>query len=84
MKITDPMWRALEKMHRGEPSILHPTGEHEYYVTHSTAYALDRRGLATFDGMATRTGGTAMPEYRMNLTELGKTYCHRRFDKAET
>ena len=90
MRISDPMWRALEKMHRGNASVISPGGQSDYYVSYCTAHALAARGLAAFEnrqgdkGLGQRTGGKYMPEYRMELTALGKTYCQRRFDQAET
>lgn len=88
MKLTDPMWRALEKIYREKPSVLHPDGKREYYVTYSTAFALVKRGLLKFvtqgsDGRRHQTtGGPFMPEYEVEMTDLGRTLCRRRFDES--
>lgn len=87
VKLSRPMWTTLEKMYQREPPM---AGTDEAgTVTYSTAHALAKRGLAVFvdrsgeEGTRQQTGGRHMPEFRMELTDLGRSYCRHRLEQAD-
>jgi hypothetical protein len=71
--MTRMMIEVLQKLFRSEG--------HANWVTLSTAWALERRGLATRKPHRQRTGGRYFPEYWTTLTEQGLAYCLRHYQK---
>jgi hypothetical protein len=72
--MTEKMLAALELLFRSE--------ENANWLTLSTAFALERKGLVWMPkNPRQRTEGRYFPEYWATLTDEGKAYCTKHYRK---
>jgi hypothetical protein len=71
--MTRKMMHVMEKLFRSEANA--------NWVRMRTAWTLERRALVSLTPHRQRTGGRDFPEYWATLTEQGKAYCMRHYER---